>query len=366
MSRSRIQIGFGLIEIMVGLAIGMIATIVMFQTFAVSESQKRTTTGAADAQSNGAIGMFLMERDIKMAGWGLQTSDFAKCDSFFTYHDSTSGAIDSNATPGSSLLASATIADGGADPDSITIQYYGNPTDPRFSFGVTSVRSTMTLPSADVKVASVVGCSTGNLMLITNGAIGGNCTLAQVSNVDSTTLSLKHEPGNQYPYNPEVADMASWPKYSEGATVQCFPNQYKRTYQVTAGQLELTQPDAAGVEQTFPVAPEILDLQAEYGIADAGSQQVNGWVTATGAFANPTITNIRRIKAVRIALLARSATYEKPGTDGNCSATTDDMVTNWSSWATFDAARLPADWKCYRYKAFEITVPLRNIIWAKT
>ena len=44
--------GFGLVEIMVALVIGMLAAIVMMQVFALSEERKRTTTNGADIQSN--------------------------------------------------------------------------------------------------------------------------------------------------------------------------------------------------------------------------------------------------------------------------------------------------------------------------
>ena len=42
--------GFSLIEIMVGLTIGVFGLIVMAQVFAIAEGQKRTTTGGADAR----------------------------------------------------------------------------------------------------------------------------------------------------------------------------------------------------------------------------------------------------------------------------------------------------------------------------
>ena len=51
--------------------VGLIATVVMFQVFAVSEGQKRTTTGAGDAQQNGVSSVFLIERDARMAGYGM-------------------------------------------------------------------------------------------------------------------------------------------------------------------------------------------------------------------------------------------------------------------------------------------------------
>jgi type IV pilus assembly protein PilW len=60
--------------------------------------------------------------------------------------------------------------------------------------------------------------------------------------------------------------------------------------------------------------------------------------------------------------VARSAQYEKPES-GTCRTTTADTVKSWSTWASFDTSRYPADWQCYRYKVFETVVPLRNAIW---
>ena len=65
------QAGFTLVEIMVGLAIGMLATIVIMQVLSVFETQKRTTTGTADAQTNGNIALYNIERELQMAGYSL-------------------------------------------------------------------------------------------------------------------------------------------------------------------------------------------------------------------------------------------------------------------------------------------------------
>jgi type IV pilus assembly protein PilW len=61
--------GFSLIELMVGLVIGMIGVVIMMQIFSVSEGYKRTTTGGDDAQNNGAIGLYGLQRDVRMAGF---------------------------------------------------------------------------------------------------------------------------------------------------------------------------------------------------------------------------------------------------------------------------------------------------------
>lgn len=70
--------GFSLVELMVALVIGLAATIVIMQMFAVSESRKRASTSGADAQTNAAVTLYQLERDIRQAGYGLapNTQDF--------------------------------------------------------------------------------------------------------------------------------------------------------------------------------------------------------------------------------------------------------------------------------------------------
>ena len=62
--------GFSLVELMVAVVIGLIGTVVMFQVFAVSESYKRTTVSGGDAQQNGSVALFTMERDLRNAAHG--------------------------------------------------------------------------------------------------------------------------------------------------------------------------------------------------------------------------------------------------------------------------------------------------------
>ena len=60
--------GFSLVELMVGVTIGLLATIVIFQVFAVSEGQKRTTTSGSDAEQNGAFAVHNLESLLRAAG----------------------------------------------------------------------------------------------------------------------------------------------------------------------------------------------------------------------------------------------------------------------------------------------------------
>lgn len=372
MNSIRFHRGFSLIELLVGVVISIIASMIIFQVFATAERQKRATTGAADSQTNGAIATYMIERDVKMAGWGLVESAVAGCSTVYSYFDDGvsedkdgDGVDDTPSGPVDDLFASVAITDGGASPDSLSIRYYDNPSNPNFKFALTTLSKTMPQSSSILDVTSVYGCADNSLAIVRQG---GNCTLMQITHVSVAALKLEHNPGGKASYNPPVSyqNTNEWPAYTGGpggATMQCFSQLFKRIYRINSRQLELIEPDSAGVIQTMQIAPEIVDFQAEYGVAAVGSQQVNAWVPATGSWASPlSTTDTARIKAVRVALVARSAQADKPDTAGACTTTTS--TAGWSSWASFSTVSTLTDWKCYRYKVFETVIPLRNIIWA--
>lgn len=365
--------GFSLVEIMVGLVIGMIAMLVMLEMFRAFEGQKRTTTGGADAQSNGAIALYMIERDVRMAGWGLNASTYSSCNVSYSYCDG-SASCGGGTGPLDTVFASALITDGGAAPDTVTIQFFANPNVDTFRIPTnTTLSGTMPQPSSELNVTSVSGCAVGGLVLVQQG---GNCTLMKITQIQGAALKLQHNPGANGEYNPPAnyQNDNGWPAYTAGARLSCFgaaPDGpiFQRTYSVDTANRRLQRSDntVTPVIASENISPEIFDLQAQYGVAmgAVGSQVITDWVDASGAtWATPTVANWKRVKALRIALVARSSQYEKPDSSGVCTTTTDAMAAQWSSWATFDTTNYPADWHCYRYKVFETTVPLRNILWA--
>lgn len=390
------QRGFGLVEIMVGLVIGMIASVVIFQVFSVSERQKRTTTGSADAQTTGAFSLYTIERDTKMAGFGLEANAMAACDKVFSYYNDGSG---DSTVQGFDIPAAVRISDGGgSNPDQIEIVYYSNPADDNFIIpSNTTLRGTMPDSSAELNVNSTSGCQLNSLVLVQQA---GQCTVMQVTQVQAAALKIQHNPGGagtpaNPTYNPKIPYMTTnnWPAYTTGAAVRCgLTPPVSRTYRLNgppvsavpppppSSPLQLKQPpnslvswDSTSPDVLQTISPNIVALQAQYGVADAGGLIVNRadqWVDATGIWKNdpaastPTRTNGKRIKAIRVAMVARSSEYEKPEPGNACATTTDAMVAGWSAWANLSAVKTLADWQCYRYKVVETVIPLRNVIWA--
>ena len=71
--------GFSLVELMVGMVIALLGIIIIFQMFSVSENNKSTNTSGADAQQNGALALYLLEREIMMAGYGIMRTASLGC-----------------------------------------------------------------------------------------------------------------------------------------------------------------------------------------------------------------------------------------------------------------------------------------------
>ena len=63
--------GFTLIELMVGVVLGMLTVVIIANVFATAEGQKRTTTSGSDAQVAGSLALHALQRDVRMAGYGL-------------------------------------------------------------------------------------------------------------------------------------------------------------------------------------------------------------------------------------------------------------------------------------------------------
>jgi hypothetical protein len=64
---------------MVAMVIGMLGLIIMMQVFSAAEGQRRATTGSGDAQSNGAMALYALQRDIRQGGYGFNAVNAFGC-----------------------------------------------------------------------------------------------------------------------------------------------------------------------------------------------------------------------------------------------------------------------------------------------
>ena len=327
------EAGFSLVEIMVGIVIGMFAIIVMLQTFSLFEERKRTTTGGSDAMSEGVMALYALQRDIRQAGYGVSALDILNC-------PVTLSGVSIPLAPVTINPPTAIVPRTGIDANTDTLLViYGN------SEGQPQGRSDLTalpLPAA------------ANYHV----QLGSPCTLLS--------------PPNTAP-----------PLPTSGTLYDLGPSPRVLAYAVRSGNLtrcDYLAQDCRDVANYAPVANNIVSLRAQYGhdyttpnplpagstpgVADpvtgnfpayrvdsydqTQAQDLPAGATAACKWA--------RTGAIRLALVARSALFEKE------TVTTVAPVWDGSDGAPIDLSATDG-WGNYRYKVFQAVVPLRNVTW---
>jgi len=348
--------GFTLIELMVGMAIGLLATIIIIQVMSLFEAQRRTTTGSADAQTNGGIALYSIAREVQMAGYSLlPVIDSALECSTITYGATgITGGLNPVTITNGVAVASVSSAS-----DSITIRY-GD------SLMGGAIGQITAMSGNDATVVSNLGCQANDITLINTGNVCAvsSATAVSAPAVSPITITLQNTTG-------AVAK----------ANIACLGNWNQVTYAVNpaTGNLDRTTVVSNGatgtVTTTTPSVVGVVNLQAQYGIAaSANSNQVTAWVDATGGtWAAPTLANRNRIKAIRVAVVARNAKIEPDVVTAACTSLDSNPVAGLCAWQGSDTSPAPAvdlspgdaNWARYRYRVFETIIPLRNVIWAK-
>jgi len=371
------QAGFTLMELMVGMTIGMIATIVIVQVMNVFEAQKRATTGSADAQTNGGIALYSIAREAAQAGFPLYpgTDTPLSC----TTVTSTVAGITDLTPLAITEVAEVAGASGSPAYDKITIRY-GTPagTNSGMAAGIpATLDAGLGADSGgfkwSLKTSSNLGCKVGDVALIYSG---GSCNITKILAVVAGTIS------------PAVADTVSVENQTgaaQNASIACVGAWNEITYQLDTAKGNLDRRVVVNgvsdgttvngqVTGTVPTITGIVNLQAQYGVsASATSNVITGWVNASAApWVTPSVADRNRIKAVRIAVVARNAKKEQSDVSSACSSTTAAAPTGVCAWdgsafaaPSIDLSPGNTDWKRYRYRVFETIVPLRNVIWSK-
>ena len=171
------QSGMSLVELMVGMAIGLIGITIITHLYLVNEKYKRSTTGSGTAQVNGAIALYTLERDIRMAGFGLNHSGALGCSCDKVANPNCSavqyfynGVYSSPPGPAGGALppldfVPVEIIETPNLPDSITLLYGNDPE--RMLPG--KLTESMPQPSSEFKVDGTAGYTINDMVLVTNG-----------------------------------------------------------------------------------------------------------------------------------------------------------------------------------------------------
>lgn len=352
----RPQTGMSLVELMVAMLIGLIGILIITHLYLTNEQYKRSTTGAGTAQVNGAIALYTVERDVRMAGFGFNTAAALNCSSVQYYYN---GAYSSPPGPATGALpplafVPVIITQGSGAADSITLLYGDAPE--RVLPG--SLRETMPSASAEFKVDGTAGYRANDLVMV---AQGSTCMMTQITHVQTAAAMLQHNPGTSN-WNPPGGG-SLLPAFTQGANLFNLGDPVWRTYSISANRLQMTEVLMSATVGALPLAlvDDIVDLQAQYG-RDANNDGIvsaSEWTTVTPTSGAEWL----QVVAVRIGLLARSPNYVKPAAGGDCDATIAQPTWAGGSFEAKNFTTAGSQDRCYKYRVFETTIPLRNMIW---
>src|SRR4051812_14030456 len=181
------QAGLSLVEIMVGVAIGMIGIVIVFQALSVWEERKRTTGSGSDAQIAGTLGMFNIERDIRLSGYGFGSASLMGCT--VNAYDTTAGR---NAF--TFKLAPVEIIQGASAPDELHV-LYGSSSLFSSTQAVDAPNPAPNTYTKDINTSSNM-VNVNDLVLISGGA--SNCHLVQVTAKNANNKTVNHDAGARF------------------------------------------------------------------------------------------------------------------------------------------------------------------------
>lgn len=338
------QRGMSLIELMVGVVIGLIAVLVIYQTFAVAEGVKRQTISAGDAQKTGMIAMYLVGTEVASAGSGimLNQDDLATC--------TDTKDVATTMRPFSVLIEPGADS---ATPDSFVVNY-----STARSVVTPSVFMAKTAKGdATYTVQSPTGFKVGDMVVTITGS--GDC--------ERNTVTAKTDPDANGNVVLTVKASSSFDMLPTMRLINIGPatSTQRVRYDVSNGVLRSTDlVTADAVAQ--PLASSIMNMKMLYGVDTTGDGAIDEWTPATGNYAPANVLaaagqDLRRIKAVRLGMVVRSDEYDK-----------DAPAFNWTLFQCTDQEA--KDYKCpdpltgtlpanYRYRVYETIIPLRNPMW---
>lgn len=330
------QYGMSLIEVLVGLVIGLIGVLVIFQTMAVWGERTATTVSGGDSRTSGAIGMHYLEQDLAQGGLGFGRTNFPG-KQFVP-------GCDVIAASGNFRLAAVDINDGASGaPDTVTVLYGGVPDTVLDSSGSLIPNPNPNVDFSDVALFREDKEVAGNFYSYQGRALikddwvvlarqNGDCELMKVSS-NNKTLNL-------------ITFTTAPTKVTSGNLLYLGGQPQRATWSISGNALLRTESRFTATIST--ISDGVVDIQAQYGLAD-GTWQSN----------DP--TDWSQVRAVKVALLVRSKQFEKTN------VTTANPVWHLGDGtsADFVMANLGdgTDWHRYRYEVFERTIPLRNLIW---
>jgi type IV pilus assembly protein PilW len=324
---------------MIGLTLGIIGMLIVAQVLSVSGGYQASIAAAGEAQSIGNLSLYTIERDLKQAGFGIASPTLLGCQ--LTGYDTT------RSTTISQRLYPVAIVPPAAANDSDTITNAYGTSDNRM--GLIYLIAAYNGTDADIKVANRFGLVVGDFFLlgqITTPATP--CIMGQVSALPTADITaVSHLSGAAYRYNKGGGLGQAFIANDVGEFYDLGKAFNFNTYSVNANKELVQQSVLTG--NSLVIAENVMAFKARYGHDATGNGTIDTWDTTipTTSAGWAATTNIRMGLAVR-------------NPQREAGLVTASPLTLWPNGPTIT---LSADDQHYRYRTYNVVVPLRNMIW---
>lgn len=333
--------GFSLVEIMVGMVIGLLGFLVIMQVFSFSETRNKTTIAGDDAQNGGAIALYGLQRDIRVSGYGITATPIIGCNVVLP-----GGWTLSSMAP--VTINHASIPAGDANTDTLLV-VYGNGNSTAEGDLITAQPG-----GAVYTVQTPTSFNANDRVIIQAQARPSPCNLAlnNVVSVDSSSGNVTLATA--------VAGMSNGTLFNLGQAPKVLAYAVRSNSLTVCDYMVNDCSLAANIGNSaiwVPIASNIVSLRVDYGHDATGP--MDGVVSVYNRTTPTTDCGWMRAAAIRIALVARSNQKDASA------VTTVAPVWAGSATAAIDLSA-DANWQNYRYKPFETLVPIRNLSWQGT
>lgn len=381
--------GFSLVELMVSMVIALVLTLVISRVMIDHEGSKRSTTTLNDANQNGALAAYELDRFIRSAGSGFMQSWLPTAGSSLGCRINAKRGSDVllprpsafpepfGGVPGDVRLAPVIIHQG-TNSDALTV-LAGTAGFAEVSRAILGVSASTSPPT--LRLANTLGWQQDDLVLVSAGS--GECMLQQVGAVAPGTTDLLPLAGSYFSTSGTKVNLDY---YGAETTAPPFaialgnistdktrnnPPEFK-LFGVDPTQHTLVSYDVltqAIAEAPVPLADGVVAIRALYGIdnnldgvQDAGNA---GWQPPTGTFASTALLegsstaqeSLRRIVSVRIGLIMRTSQVERKQIYDK--GTKLDLFKDVGQTTSYE---LTGDELYIRHRTIEVTIPLRNVL----
>lgn len=401
-TRPRSQ-GFSLIELMVSMAIALVATLAITALLVHGERSKRSTTSVNDMNQTGAYTAYVLDRHIRNAGSGYSQrwSDVFGClvnaskagNAVLPRPSAIAGPFENSALvfPLAPVLIQAGAADtGGASPEirgdlltvmSGTAGYSETP--PLVT--ISSVVGTSS--SGSLRLPNTLGFQNDDIVLLADPGVPQGCMTEQVGGLPATG-------GGTFTQLPLTG-----PYYAATGSNVALGNFGGNTFALQIGNTAGNPPQfmiyGVGADRTLfgydllqfgsvdapvPLSDGIVEMRALYGLDTTNPPDgtLDSWVLpdAASGFDMATLSDgsaaarvkLRQIIAIRLGFVLRTPLREREMVLGSNYQTATSSYT-LTLFGDLDPAvrrtrSVAGDDRYYRFRTVEATVPLRNVLLA--